>query len=265
MNLRDASRALLLAMVAAAPLAGCASTEQTDGQLRSAANEALRHREYERVIAIDDELIRRQPGDFDATLQQAIAFDRLGRTNVAMAGYSKAIAANPSAVVPRLYRANLALKVGNTDLALDDMRNAEGLASSPSEKIAVATLSGTVFQVRKDYGSAVQQYLRAIATGRRASDLRSSKHYRDALHNAAQCFYYLGDFKSALQSMDEKVTAVKRAGARLTEDDYYMLGLLSYRTGDFDASRDHFANVSPARRRKAAEVLEDESFFELGS
>lgn len=253
---------LLGALALSLGVGGCASVSRSDAELRVAADDALRTQQYARVLALDSELLKRSPDDFDSSLQRAIAFDRLGRQGVAYADYSRAIELEPKAALPRLYRANLSLKMGQTEAALTDLGVLNGLTLKPNEQVAQHTLRGTALQLQKRYGAALASYRRAVQIGGRDPDIHSGKHYRDALHNQAACQYHLGDFRGALQSMQKKVKAMQLAGTPVGEEEHYMIGLFSYLAGDFVQARAHFVRVSPARRQKAAKILDDEGFFQ---
>lgn len=261
MNAATPARYASLAFAAAASLiAGCATVTPVQ-ELRTHANESFSREEYKRAVAFDTEILRRSPDDFAATVQRGVAYDRLGNVADAQADYTRAIEMKPDAGLPRLYRANLALKTGHMELASTDVSALKGVELEPHEQIATLCLEGTIAQRRADWKGALRPYQAAIETGRTNVDPASQKHYRDALNNASECYYRLGDFDRSAALYGEVVQAKVRSDEPVTEDDHYTMGVLSYLRGDFPRSKHHFAKVSPNRKKQAAKLLNDEGFF----
>lgn len=255
--------ALALALAAAASIAsaaGCKSTPPVD-ELRGHANESFAREEYKRTIAFDTEILRMQPDDYSATIQRGVAYDRLGSLSDAQADYSRAVELSPDAGLPRLYRANLALKTNRLDVASSDLQALQGVELEKHEQVAALCLAGTVAQKRGDVTSALRPYRQAIDLGRGDPDPATSKHYRDALNNASECYYRLGNFDQSASLYTEHVQAKAQAEEPVTEDDWYTLGVLQYLKGDFARAKGSFSKVSPARRKAAAKALNDEGFF----
>lgn len=258
MKLQDAFA--IAAAFAGLASAGCASNPPVH-ELRTYANEAFAREEYKRAIAFDEEILRRQPDDYAATFQKAVAQDRIGLAADAHADYSRAIELDPEAAKPRLYRANLALKTNHVDAAISDVQAVRGLRLETHEAVAALCLEGTIHQKKGDWAGALKTYRRAIAAGRSDPDPATQKHTRDALHNASESSYRLGGFDEAAALYTEHVAAKARADEPVTEDDHYTLGVLHYLRGDFERSRAAFGRVSAARKRQAAKLLNDEGFF----
>ncbi len=256
---KSTAAAFALAAAALAP-AGCASAPPVD-ELRGHANESFEREEYKRTVAFNSEILRLQPNDFHATLQRGVAYDRLGAVSDAAGDYSRAIELDPDEALPHLYRANLALKTNRVDLATEDLRALEGAELEKHEHVAALVLAGTVAQKKGDTAGAIRPYRQAIEMGRGDPDPATSEHYRDALNNAAECYYRVGNFDQSGALYSELIQAKDRAEEPVTEDDWYTLGVLNYLKGDFTKSRAAFNKVSPARRKVAAKALNDEGFF----
>lgn len=249
-------------IAASTALAGCSGFgKKSTEELRAHANEAFVREEYRRAIAFDTEILRREPDDYQATLQRGVAFDRLGSVADAQHDYTRAIELAPEAGLPRLYRANLALKTGQVEAAAGDVRTLEALDLPKHERVAAFVLQGTFSQRKGDYTSALRSYAQAIEAGRGDPDPATAQHFKDALHNGAECYYRLGAFDRAGELYAELIQAKTRDGESLGEDDCYTFGVLCYLRGDFAGAREMFAKVSPERRRKAAQLLNDEGFF----
>jgi tetratricopeptide (TPR) repeat protein len=135
------------------------------------------------------------------------------------------------------------------------------MALPKHEKVAALVTEGTFAQQKGDNFGALRSYREAIEAGRGDPDPGTAQHYRDALENAAHCYYDLGIFDRSAELCAEFLNAKTRAGEPITEDDHYTFGVVSYLKGDFATERQEFAQVSPERRKKAAQVLNDESFF----
>lgn len=252
--------ALCWLVLGGAAASGCKSTQPIE-ELRSHANESFAREEYTRTIAFDSEILRREPNDLAATMQRGVAFDRMGNVSDAQQDYTRAVELNPDAVAPRLYRANLSLKTGAVDAAGPDIAALKGLELEKSEQVAALVLEGAMFQKRRDWTGALRPLRQAIEASRGDGDANTSRHYRDALNNASECYYRLGMFDAAVALYDELMLAKSRAEEPVTEDDRYALGVMTYLKGDFARSRQLFAQVSPARRKQAAQLLGDEGFF----
>ena len=251
----------LISLLASAGLvAGCSSVTPVQ-ELRTHANESFAREEYKRTVAFDTEILRRTPDDWSATVQRGVAYDRLGHVSDAQADYTRAIELKPDAAMPRLYRANLALKSNNIELASQDVKAVSTVELEPHEQIAALCLEGTISQRRADWAGALRPYGKAIEVGRNAPDPASQKHYRDALNNAAECHYRMGNFDRASALFTEHVQAKARADEPVTEDDHYTMGVLNYLRGDFPRAKSHFDKVSPGKKKQAAKLLNDEGFF----
>lgn len=258
--MRNTAHVALAAALAAAALgSGCAGSPVRE--LRTHANQSFDRGEYRRVVAFDTEILREQPDDVAATVQRGIAYDRLGNMADAEADFSRAIDLKPDASLPRLYRANIALKTSRADVAQSDLEALRALSLDTHERVAAAVLEGTVAQTRRDWIGALKSYKAAIDMGRQDPDPTTQKHTRDALANAAECQYRLGNFDQAAGLYQEYVHAKALVEEPVTEDDQYTLGILSYLRGDFVRAKHAFAQVSPARKKQAAKVLDDEGFF----
>ncbi len=248
--------------IAATALAGCHSGQPID-ELRTHANESFQREEYKRTIAFDTEILRLKPDDYPATVQRGVAEDRVGSVSDAQADYTRAIELGPDEGLPRLYRANLALKTNQIDMAIPDIQALEAMELEKHEQVAALVLAGTVSEKKGDLSGALRSFRNAIDIGRGDPDPATAKHVRDALYNASECNYRLGNFEQAAALYTEVVQAKQRADEPVTEDDNYTLGVLNYLRGDFAKARQNFAKVSPARQRQAAKVLNDEGFFAL--
>jgi tetratricopeptide (TPR) repeat protein len=251
---------LALAALALGLASGCKSVQPTD-ELRMHANESFAREEYKRAIAFDTEILRREPNDLQATMQRGVAYDRLGNVPDAQADFTRAIELNPDAPAPRLYRANLALKTGQPAAAAPDIAALKGLELETAEQVQSLVLEGVMHMGTRDWMAALRPLRQAIDASRGDGDPNTARAYRDALHNASECYYRLGGFEQATSLYDELLLAQSRADEPVTEDDRYALGVLTYLKGDFARSRQVFAQVSPARRKEAAKLLQDEGFF----
>jgi Flp pilus assembly protein TadD len=250
--------------VASSLVAGCKSGQPID-ELRAHANESFDREEYKRTIAFDTEILRLKPDDYSATVQRGVAFDRVGDAGSAQQDYSKAIEVAPDAALPRLYRANLAIKTNQVDQAIPDIQALQGLEMEKHEQVAALVLAGTVSEKKGDWGNALRSFRQAIDLGHGDPDPATMKHVRDATYNASECCYRMGDFERACGYYQDGVDAKLRAEEPVTEDDSYMLGVLNYLRGDFAKARASFANVSPARQKQAAKLLNDEGFFTVAA
>lgn len=251
-----------LAVVVAAALGapGCRSTPTTE-QLRTHADEAFARGEYERAVKFDDEILRRAPEDYGATLQRGVASDRLGDQAQAAADYGRAVELKPDQGLPRLYRANLYIKSGQVESASDDVTTLLSSDLPKHERVAALVIAGTHARKRGELNTAVRYYRQGIETGRGEPDPFTARHYRDALYNAAECYYLLGTFDDAKRMYSQYVAEKEAVEEPVTEGDHYNLGVLNYLVGDFKRAKAHFARVSSERRKQAAELLNDQPFF----
>ena len=98
-------------------------------------------------------------------------------------------------------------------------------------------LDKTVHQRRGDWHGALRSYRSAVDVGRQSPDAASQKHYRDALFNASEVQYRLGNFDQASALYGEHLQAKVRADEPITEEDHYAMGVLNYLKGDFAKAR----------------------------
>lgn len=248
-----AGLAPIAGLLASLSLLGCSGLEHEDeASLRAQANQHFDAGRYDESLPYWDELLRRDDGDGDSLVMRGASHERLGDSSSAVSDYNQA--SYHGDVRGLLYSANLHVKQGQYSAAQEDLRRLRDAGLTGRDLVVHLTLLGTLRLQQGDLRLAVQNLERAIETGAGFYDPSTAARLRDAHHNAAQAYYLLGDFG---RSYDHLEQAVQGGG---TGEDYYMLGLLAYLTGDFDAASAHLSRADPALVAEGAQILGDPTF-----
>src|SRR5207245_7036292 len=105
------------------------------------------------------------------------------------------------------YRANLALKSGQTAAASGDVQALGGMELPKHERIAALVVEGTFQQKKGDATAALRAYKQAVDLGRGDPDPTIAQHFRDALNNASECYFKLGIFDRSAELFAELIQA----------------------------------------------------------
>ncbi|RME74798.1 MAG: hypothetical protein D6776_04485 [Planctomycetota bacterium] len=242
-------------------LAGCTSMRaMSSREIRIYGDEAFHREAYQRAIAFYEELERRGKASAEVTARAAIAYDQLHKPELARAKFEAALERNPDLAIARLYLADIALREGQLEGAERQLEQLDESKLSQHDRVVANTIRGSILMHRDNPAQAVVAYGRAIDLGRRSPS--ATRHYLDALEGAAGAYYRLGMFDRAADLYTELVSAKQAAREPVTENDHYTLGVLHYLRGDFEAARAELGQVSAERRARAAEVLNDDTFFQ---
>ncbi len=237
---------------------GCQSLRyHSNDELWAGGDAAFDRGDYDEAITYYDELLRRDDGERRALLMRGVAHERTAETRAALEDYAKAGTLGEHRAL--LYRANINIKRGDTGAAEADLGQLRNAGLSGSDQVIQLTLIGTLRLMQGQPRMAVKTLEQAISAGQ-----GSGRHVRDAHYNAAQAYYQLGDFGRAY---DHYLAysgggSVSRFGepAAVDATDAYMLGLLAYLAGDFDAADAHLSRADPEQVAEAAQILDDPSF-----
>ncbi len=240
---------------------GCQSLRyHSNDELWASGDSAFDRGDYDDAIPYYDELLRRNDAEARALLMRGVAHERTAETHAALEDYAKAGRLGETRAL--LYRANLNIKRGDTAQAEQDLGALRGAGLSGADRVIQYTMIGTLRLQQGQPRLAVKSFEQAIAAGKSAA---AGRHVRDAHYNAAQAYYELGDFGRAY----DHYLAYAGGGGGVDEfgepaaadpNDAYMLGLLAYLAGDFDASDAHLSRADPEQVAEAAKVLDDPSF-----
>jgi len=232
---------------------------------RKTADHALARGDFPKAAEAYSAILEHSENDYASILGRGLAYERTGQTKAAMEDYSRALQLRPDAFWPRIYRAGLALKLGEADAAQQDigrlMSHSFGRLTAHKQVLVLGT-SGLVQRAKGRPEEALQDFQRAIEIVKRNSPLLQLPHYTDVLYCAAQTNYEMGRFQKALDNFQAYVNVKKKLGQPITPEDDYNLAVLTYLLGKFDESRAYFLKVSPQQRQKALTILDDEEFLQ---
>lgn len=252
--------ARMLAVAVLAASAGCSSLRYKKTEdLWVESDQRFRSGQFSDAIPYYDELLRRDDGDQKARLFRGISRDRTGETTGALDDYGRASASGDARAL--LFRANLSIKSGFYDAAERDLGSLRDASLEPHEKVAQLTLVGTLRLRQGKARLATQSLERACDLARGAADPYTMGHARDAHANASEAYYQLGEFDKASEHYDQYARLTEATGGALDGEDYYQLGVLHYLSGDFEGAKAHLAKADPDKRARAAEILNDPTFF----
>lgn len=258
-------------LVLLSTVSGCSSLRyKTTEELWAEGDGNFDRAQYDDAVPYYDELLRRETAEREALLKRGISHERTGDAADALVDYSRA--AEGGEVRALLYRANLNIKRGDTASAEQDLGQLRSMGLSGRERVIHLTLLGTLRLQQGQLRLAAQSLEQAIQAGAGYGDPMGRRHVADAHVNASQAYYRMGDFGRAYghyvayvgaagggQPLSEHDLA-RGSTVILSGEDYYMLGLLAYLAGDFDAANAHLARADEDMVSQAAEILDDPSF-----
>jgi tetratricopeptide (TPR) repeat protein len=223
---------------------------------------------YDDAIPFYDEILRRDDEETRALVLRGVAYERTGRAESALSDYAEA--AEQGEIQGLLYSANLNISRGATAAAEEDLARLKDMGLEGRNRVIHFTLLGTLRLKQGQARLAAQNLERAVEAGRGFQDPTTRRHLANAHYNASEAYYLLGDFERAY---DHFLAYAGGASPRPTSEgdlldapalvsavDSYMLGLLAYLAGDFDAADVHLSRADPQLVARAAEILDDPSF-----
>jgi tetratricopeptide (TPR) repeat protein len=217
---------------------------------------------YNAAIPYYDEILHRNSNESRALLQRGVAKERDGDDLGALRDYGAAGDLGDSRAT--LYSANLNNSRGDTSGSQGDMSQLSNAGLTGANRIVQLVLLGTLRLEQGKPRMAAQNFERAIAEGAQHADYSTRGHVANAHYNAGQAYYQLGDFDRAYNHM-RGYMQVADASSGAGANDQYMLGLLAYLAGDFEASDAALAKADPAEVAQGAKILDDPSFGGGGS
>jgi len=238
---------------------GCQTLRyHSDAELWAESDAHFDRGEYDDAIPYYDELLRREAGDSRALLMRGVSHERDGSPRLALSDYGGAARSGELRAV--LYRINLNIKRGDTGAAEEDLAQLRNAGLAGSDRVVQMVLIGSLRLAQGQHRMAAAAFEQAIKAGQTAA---AQEHVQTARYNAAQAYYHLGDFARAY----DHYAAATQPSSQWGDYEYgpdpidaYMLGLLAYLAGDFDAAEAHLAKADPDMVKDAAEVLQDPTF-----
>jgi tetratricopeptide (TPR) repeat protein len=243
--------------------AGCSSLRhKNNDELWAESDQHFNEGRYDEAKPYYDELIRRDDADTKARLMRGVSRERTGEESGALEDYD--VAGGRGDVRALFYRADLNIRRGEYSAAESDLASLRDMGLGARDTVVHLTMLGTLRLKQKQWLFAAQNLDRACQAGGSYGDATLTRHVRNAHYNAGQAYYQLGDFGRAYDHMlafaggsssDPTDTTYPLSG-----EESYLLGLLAYLAGDFNAADHHLANADPDMVARAADVLEDPSF-----
>ena len=242
---------------------GCSSLRHKNSEeLWAESDQHFNEGRYDEAKPYYDELIRRDDADTKARLMRGVSRERTGEESGALEDYDAA--GSRGDVRALFYRADLNIRRGEYSSAESDLAALRDMGLGGRDTVVHLTMLGTLRLKQKQWLFAAQNLDRACQAGGSYADAGMTRHIRDAHYNAGQAYYQLGDFGRAYDHMlayaggsanDPTDTTYPLSG-----EESYLLGLLAYLAGDFNAADHHLANADPDMVARAADVLDDPSF-----
>jgi tetratricopeptide (TPR) repeat protein len=236
-------------------MSGCAGLQyMKTNDLWANGDEAFDEGRYDDAIPYYDEIVSRDHDESRALLMRGIARERDGDPRGALRDLGDA--GDLGETRATLYRINLNIARGDTSGAEADLSQLASAGLEGKDRVIQLTLLGTLRLKQNKPRLAAQNLERAIKEGAAYHDHGTREHVNNAHHNAAEAYYTLGDFERAHSHYDRYMGG----GGDSSGADFYMLGLLAYLNGDYDASDAALSKADPALVAEGAKVLDDPSF-----
>jgi tetratricopeptide (TPR) repeat protein len=208
---------------------------------------------YGDAIPYYDELLRRNGDDSRALVMRGVSHERTGNSSTAFADYAQA--GSHGDVRGLLYSANLHIRQGELSAAEEDLGRLRDAGLSGRDQVIQLTLLGTLRLKQGQNRLAAQSLERAAEQGAQFGDPVIQERVRDAHYNAGQAYYRMGDFGRAYDHM-----IAFAQGQELGGQDAYLVGLMAYLAGDFQAADQYLAQADPDLVAEGAKILDDPSF-----
>jgi tetratricopeptide (TPR) repeat protein len=242
---------------------GCSSLRHKNSdELWAESDQHFNEGRYDEAKPYYDELIRRDDVDTKARLMRGVARERTGEESGALEDYE--VASGRGDVRALFFRADLNIRRGEYSTAERDLAALRDMGLGGRDTVVHLTLLGTLRLKQKQWLFAAQNLERACQAGSSYGDAGLRRHVRTAHYNAGQAYYQLGDFGRAYDHMlafaGGSPNAPTDTTYPLSGEESYLLGLLAYLAGDFNAADHHLANADPDMVARAADVLDDPSF-----
>jgi hypothetical protein len=239
---------------------GCSSLRYKKTEdLWAESDQKFKSGQFSDAVPYYDELLRRDDNDDRARFRRGISKDRSGAVTDALDDYQRC--AEHGSHDALIWRANLDIKSGFADAAERDLAALKAAPLEAHEQVAYYTLVGELRMKQGNTKFAVQSFEKASELGRGMSDSETLGHLRDAHYGAANAYFTMGEFQSALEHMEQYRQISDSTGMGVDGRDYYSLCLLHYLSGDMDGARGYLPKADPDLRRKAGQEFGDQAFW----
>ncbi|MDF1665630.1 MAG: tetratricopeptide repeat protein [Planctomycetota bacterium] len=250
---------LLGILVVVALSTGCSSLRmKSDKEVRELGEEAYSTQKYDEAQTYYDELLRRDEEDVDTRLKRGRSRDKTGNLLAAREDYSQALKVQPQDVRGRLYRAELSIRNGDHATAKADLQEIVGSGDvDAGDRVVALKFLGNIEVAKNNYPGAQGFYRQATTLGASSADPWVIKHVAEANYNLGQCLYLTKDFQESHERFTLYASMAKRGGLSVSPQDYYLLAITAYLSGDFQTASNFWDKADPQMRANAARVLDD--------
>ena len=229
-------------------LFSCASSPEEEG------DKAYQAGEFQKAYGYYQTALEKNPDSYPLLLKKAVALEKSGQLDRALAAYSELIRKFPKKPLPRLYRARLLFRMRDEVTALKDVdRLLTRYQLTRPLKILTLALEGEIHYRQEDLKKAEESFREALALAERDPAFKSTHHYRNLLYNTAHLSFALGNFDQALETFQKYLQKKRLNSLSLTQEDYYFYTLILKYTGNFQEAEKYEAKLSPEYRQRLQE------------
>ncbi len=260
-------RSSLLLVGVVALLTGCQATigNMSMGELERERERSFQSQNFGRAVACCDEVLENRSHSpeqaYQATMVRALSWQAQGQTGMALGGFQEAARIAPTAAAPQLYAADLNLKQNRIAAARTNLTQVSTYNMSVDEEAQYYVALGHLLMMEGDYPASGDAYDRAVASATASGNFDLEPLRMQALKGKAAAAFEQTLYPQAYGYYSRYADARLEYGHSLGEEDHYWLAIFAYWTHDYDAARQHASLISPAARARAAESLDDTTFF----
>ena len=226
----------------------CTTSPEEEG------DKAYRSGQFQEAYGHYQKALEKNPEDYSLLLKRAVALEKSGQLDRALAAYSELIKKFPKQPLPRLYRARLLFRMKDEVTALKDIdRLLTSYSLTRPLKILTLSLKGEIYYRQEDLKKAQETFSEALALAERNPSFKATYHYRNLLYNAAYVAFALGNFSQALEIFQKYLQKKKMNSLPLTQEDYYFYTLVLKYTGNFQEAEKYEAKLSSEYRQRLQE------------
>ncbi len=242
---------------------GCAATieNMSKRELRSTQESSYAAQNFTRTGAASDEILRRQPEDYEAMMVRGLSFMEQGQHSMALDAFQNAANLRPERALPHVYSADLNVRLNRLAAARTNLMAVSRYDMELEEEAIYFLVVGNLAMLEGDHLAAADSYDRAVASATASASFELEPVRQQALRGKAAAAFEQADYPAGFSYYNAYVNARGEQGYGLSAEDHYWLAFFAFQTNRYDVARQHGSMLAPDARQRLAESVNDSTFF----